>query len=50
MKLKYSKQEKNCHEEYLTNLLLWYLRVKKIGFFECPFNWWSKNENWFPIF
>ena len=64
MKLEYSEQEKDCHEEYLTNSLLAsmfsrryergdeiteYLRIEEIGFSECPFNWWSKNENRFPI-
>ncbi|CAB5159974.1 unnamed protein product [Rhizophagus irregularis] len=64
IKLEYSKQEKDCYEEYLTNSLLAsmfsrryergdeiteYLRVEEIGFSECPFNWWSKNENRFPI-
>ncbi|CAB4495423.1 unnamed protein product [Rhizophagus irregularis] len=54
MKLEYSEQEKDCHEEYLTNSLLAsmfsrrykrgnevteYLRVEEIGFSECPFNW-----------
>ncbi|GBC53159.2 zinc finger BED domain-containing protein 1-like [Rhizophagus irregularis DAOM 181602=DAOM 197198] len=64
IKLEYSKQEKDCYEEYLTNSLLAsmfsrryergdeiteYLRVEEIGFSECSFNWWSKNENRFPI-
>ncbi|PKK62627.1 hypothetical protein RhiirC2_790092 [Rhizophagus irregularis] len=54
IKLEYSEQEKDCHEEYLTNSLLAsmfnrryergdevtkYLRVEEIGFSECPFNW-----------
>ncbi|GBC00388.1 hypothetical protein RclHR1_03840010 [Rhizophagus clarus] len=64
MKLEYSEQEKEYYEEYLTNSLLAsmfsrkydrsndvteYLRVGEISFSECPFNWWSKNENRFPI-
>ncbi|GBB98437.1 hypothetical protein RclHR1_32260001 [Rhizophagus clarus] len=63
MKLEYSEQEKKYHKEYPINSLLAsmfsrkyergdeftkYLRVW-ISFSECPFNWWSKNENRFPL-
>lgn len=64
LQLEYGEQERENYDEHLTNSLLTsmfsrqykrgdevteYLKIEEISFSECPFNWWCKNENRFPI-